>query len=41
MGIRPEHELYDLRRDPGQLSNAAYNPAYIDELPGGPIAGQD
>ncbi len=28
MGIRPEHELYDLRRDPGQVRNAAYNPAY-------------
>ncbi|MCP4454408.1 MAG: hypothetical protein GY809_23375, partial [Planctomycetes bacterium] len=28
MGIRPEHELYDLRKDPGQVKNAAYNPAY-------------
>jgi uncharacterized sulfatase len=28
MGIRPEHELYDLRRDPGQVQNAAYNPTY-------------
>lgn len=28
MGIRPEHELYDLRRDPYQLKNAAYNPSY-------------
>lgn len=28
MGIRPEHELYDLRKDPDQVKNAAYNPAY-------------
>ncbi len=28
-GTRPEHELYDLKRDPHQLKNAAYNGAYI------------
>ena len=28
MGIRPEHELYDLRKDSDQVKNAAYNPAY-------------
>ena len=31
-GKRPEEELYDLRKDPGQLSNVAADPAYALEL---------
>ncbi len=31
-GTRPEHELYDLRDDPGQLRNIAASPAVADTL---------
>jgi len=30
-GRRPYEELYDLRKDPGQLDNVAQEPAYADE----------
>jgi arylsulfatase A-like enzyme len=31
-GKRPPHELYDLKKDPGQLRNVADDPAYFDVL---------
>jgi arylsulfatase A-like enzyme len=31
-GKRPAEELYDVRRDPGQMNNVADDPAYAEEL---------